>query len=246
MWRSSSRARVVFTCNSTRRQCGVAPCTCSSPAHRSGTAPNPMSRAPVAGKLEMMSGVAVKMMLMMSSSTSWLRSMMARSSSWMRSLTWETSSASTVVAPRSARTAGGPGIGAHAIRPPSRTGPALALSRWPSLARFVRGDGQRPDIGHLERPPVPGWEARVREWSDPGPHQAEHRVAHRFAHPANEPVAPLVDDDAQHAGGDHPDRGGGARAVLQGDPQAQRPQGAGTGGALHLGQVLLGHAVARV
>ena len=58
----------------------------SRAAHSRGTAPKPMARAAVAGNIDTTSPVAVKMMLMTSSSTSPLRSMSSASSSWTRSV----------------------------------------------------------------------------------------------------------------------------------------------------------------
>ena len=55
-------------------QRGTDPVMASSRAQISGTAPSPIDRAAVAGKVDTMSSVAVKRMEMMSSSTSPLRS----------------------------------------------------------------------------------------------------------------------------------------------------------------------------
>ena len=61
------------TCNRTRTQRGMDPATGISAAQSRGTAPKPMPRAAVAGNIETTSAVAVKMMLMTSSSTRSLR-----------------------------------------------------------------------------------------------------------------------------------------------------------------------------
>src|SRR4051812_26515444 len=79
----------------------------NSRAQRSGRSPRPSGRAAVAGKTACRSSVAVKMMLTMSSWCTPLRSMISRRSSWTRSSICSVVSASSVVAPRKARTAGG-------------------------------------------------------------------------------------------------------------------------------------------
>ena len=66
----------VVTCSMTRMQRGTDPTMASSRAQISGTAPRPMVRAAVAGKIDTMSSVAVKRIDTMSSSTRPLRSMM--------------------------------------------------------------------------------------------------------------------------------------------------------------------------
>ena len=91
----------------------LAPGTAISAAQSSGTAPNPISRMAVAGKMLVTSGVAVKSTLTMSSSTNSLRAMISRISSCERSVTWAAVSASTVVAPRRPLTMRAGGMAAH-------------------------------------------------------------------------------------------------------------------------------------
>ncbi len=87
--------------------CGVAPAIDNSRAQISGTAPSPIDRAAVAGKVETMSSVAVKRMEMMSSSTSPFLSRIWPNRATTRSVTAGGLSSSTVVAPRTALTVGG-------------------------------------------------------------------------------------------------------------------------------------------
>ena len=75
----------------------------------------------------------------------------------------------------------------------------------------------------------PGREAAVGERADPGAHQAAHGVAHGLAHAPDLAVAALVDDDAQHPGGDHAHRGRRGHAVVEVDALAQAAQGPGRG-----------------
>ena len=79
---------------------GMAPGTAISAAQSSGTAPNPISRMAVAGKMLVTSAVAVNRTLTMSSSANSLRAMISRISSCERVVTWATVSSSTVVAPQ--------------------------------------------------------------------------------------------------------------------------------------------------
>ncbi len=105
---------------------GMAPGTGISAAHRSGTAPKPISRMAVAGKVLVTSPVAVKRMLTMSSSASPLRSISSRMSSCERAVTCSTVSASTVVAPRRPRTMRAAAMAGHS----TGNGPAPPAS-WP-------------------------------------------------------------------------------------------------------------------
>ena len=129
-WCRSARLRSVVRCISTRMHRGVPPSTSSSRAQMSGTSPRPILRAPVAGKVEWRSSVAVKRMLTMSSWSTSLRAHISSSSVITRSWTWLSSSSSTVVAPRRARRAAGtrvdvtwgPSRQPHALAPAPRPG----------------------------------------------------------------------------------------------------------------------------
>ena len=94
-------------------QSGFEPGTAISAAHRSGTAPNPISLMAVAGNVLVTSAVAVNRTLMMSSYTSPLVPMISRMSSCERSVTWATVSSSTVVAPRKPLTVGAAAMAGH-------------------------------------------------------------------------------------------------------------------------------------
>src|SRR5207248_11690412 len=89
--------------------------------------------AAVAGNMACRSSVAVKTMLMMSSWWTALRSIISRRSSWTRSSICSVVSASTVVAPRNARTAGG-------------TYWNLVLTRVPAVGRGKREAHDRAPV----------------------------------------------------------------------------------------------------
>ena len=71
-------------------------------------------------------------------------------------------------------------------------------------------------------------------------------MADGVAHAADLAVAPFVDDDAQHAGGDHAHGGRRRLAVVEVDPLAQAPQSAGRGHPVDLDEVLLLDAEGRM
>src|SRR5580704_3264337 len=208
---------------------GMEPGTAISAAHSSGTAPNPISRTAVAGKVLVTSAVAVNSTETMSSSTSSLRAMISRISSWERSVTWATVSSSTVVAPRRPLTMSAGGIAGHSTGIASAA-PLSGLLRVRvrcGCARDRRGR-QRPDLGGGQVAPPPRGQVRVAYRADPRPHEAAHGMPDGVAHAADLAVAALVDDEPQHAGCEHADLGGCGRAVVELDALAQRPQGAGS------------------
>ena len=125
----------------------------------------------------------------------------------------------------------------------------VGLGRAAVLTRAVAGrgrPGQGAHLGGLEGPPRARLEAVVGEGPDAGAHQTAHGVADGLAHAADLAVAALVDDDAQHAGGDDAHRGRRRPAVVEVHPQSQAPQGPRCGGAVHLDEVLLLHPEGRM
>src|ERR1022692_980487 len=189
----------------TRMQWGTDPVMASSRAQIRGTAPSPMVRAAVAGNVDMMSSVAVNRMEMMSSSTSPFRSRIWPNRATTRSVMAPGASASTVVAPRTARTDEGISRACYSALP---AGPALPLRPVGGRRRAGGGDrhgcrGQRADLVEGERPVGAGCEGRIGEGPDAGPDQTEHGMADGVAHPPDLTVAPLVDDHAQEGGSDH-------------------------------------------
>src|SRR3984957_243770 len=94
-------------------QSGLAPGTAISAAHRSGTAPNPISRMAVAGNVLVTYAVPVKLIQKMSASTRPIVVIRSCMSAWERSVTWDTVSSSTVVAPRNPLTVGAGAMAGH-------------------------------------------------------------------------------------------------------------------------------------
>src|SRR6185437_10096532 len=108
------------------------------------------------------------------------------------------------------------------------------------------GGEQRPDLVGGEGPPRPRLQRPVGHRADPAPHQPPHRMADGLAHPPDLPVPALVDDDADHPGGHHPDHRRGRQPVVQLHPLPQPPEGPRRRHPLDLRQVLLVHPVRRV
>ena len=148
-------------------------------------------------------------------------------------MTWATVSSSTVVAPRRPLTVGaachGGSLYRHRSDAQSRPGPARASSAGRRATGAGRG-GQGPDLGRLQGAPLPGRQARVAHRPDAGAHEAPHRMADGLAHAADLAVAPLVDDDAQHARAPaRPPRAGAVSPSSSSTPwrSARRAPGAG-------------------
>ena len=144
--------------------------------------PGPISRPARAGNIEWMSSVAVKSTLMRSSWSTPLRSIIASSRATVRSRTCSAVSASTVVAPRRARTA------EHGGDATSGRGDA---SRGPTLGPAGPGPGGRSTGGRpLEGPhlvggelaPAPRLQLAVGERADAGAHQPLHRDGPTASH----------------------------------------------------------------
>src|SRR5947209_10352466 len=236
MWRRSAGGRSVVRCISTRMHRGVPLSTDSSRAHSSGTPPNPSARAAAAGKMAVRSSVAVKITLIRSSLSTPLRSSISRTSTRTRSVICSSVSASTVVAPRRARTAAATaGIYARRCRFGASIAPGLHRLRPAAGDRLLEG----PQLLDGDGPP-PAWrETAIGDGTDARPHQADDGVADGVAHAPDLAVATLVDGDAQaprrHQAGLRRRR----HAVLQLDPLPQPAQVAGRGHTTHRGQVLL-------
>src|SRR5581483_10630528 len=146
--------------NSTQR--GTDPSTDSSRAQISGTAPSPMDRAAVAGKVDTRSSVAVNRIEMMSSSDSPLRSRIRTSRATTRSVMASLVSTSTVVAPRTALMAAG-------IRQACYSGPSRLLGAVVvDPAGRHRRRGERPDLVEPESAVGAGGEGGVAQWPDAG------------------------------------------------------------------------------
>src|SRR5579875_3710875 len=109
---------------------------------------------------------------------------------------------------------------ALARTPRRRTGGPGRRTR-PGGARLV----ERPHLPRVERAPAARNEARVGERPDPRAHQPADGVADRLEHPADLAVAPLVDDDAQHARRDRPDDRRSGRSVVELDALTQPSEG---------------------
>src|SRR5437588_7614907 len=167
-----------------------------------------MPRAAVGGNIGGTSSVAVKTMLMTSSWSTPLRASISRSRAWTRSLSCSSVSASSVVAPRRARTAGGT---PRRYRPRQRLTVCSSTSGTSILPRA--GDGrllQAADLGRRELPPPARAQAAVGDGADPRADEADRGEPDRFAHAADLAVAAFVDRQSHgprwHGGG--PGRGG--------------------------------------
>src|SRR5580765_8040302 len=197
----------------------------SSRAHNSGTSPSPSLRAAVAGNSAVMSSVAVKMMLTMSSCVIALRSSIASTSVCVLMSTSSLVFSATVVAPRRAR--------------------SLTIRRLAGRGfRFdERGGVQRPHLLGRERSEFARRQLRISERADTGAHEPAHRMADLGAHAPDDALAALLQDDLERAATVERLHHLGARrarvAVFELDPLAQPAHRRGRGRAFDLRQVLL-------
>src|SRR4051794_23661225 len=158
------------------------PCSMpSSRAQRSGTSPRPSLRAAVAGNSAVMSSVAVKMMLTMSSCVIALRSSIASTSVWVLMSTSSLVFSATVVAPRRAR--------------------SLTIRRLAGCGfRFDESGGvQRPHLLDCERSALTGSQLRITERADTRTHEPAYRMADLGTHPPDDPLASLFQHDLERA-----------------------------------------------
>src|SRR4051812_9391411 len=90
---------------------------------------------------------------------------------------------------------------------------------------FGRRLVERADLGLAEVPEPSGPELAQRERTDPGTDEPADRVSEGVEHPADDPVAPVVDDDLDLGGPvrrcDHPGRVGAGRTVVEIDAGPQ-------------------------
>src|SRR5262245_1984936 len=94
---------------------------------------------------------------------------------------------------------------------------AESVKRLVSMCR--RRLVERANLG-LAEVPQPSWlQLAEPERADPGADKAAYRVPEGVEHPADDPVAPVVDHDLDLGGrvrrGDHPSRIGPGRAVFE-------------------------------
>src|SRR3954452_3702314 len=196
----SLRDRSVSTCAIIRTTRGIEEPISSSRAQIRGTSSKPSWRAAYAGNSECRSEVAVKMMLMKSSTASELASSTSRTISATRSSMCSRSSDSSWVAPRTALT---------------DTRLSLQTGRVEQLADFGVGQLAQPTRFQLTETHRP----------DAGPGQSTHRVPDLVEQPSHDAVASLVDDQlddrATAVGVAHPRLADLDRTVLQHDTVQQ-------------------------
>src|SRR3954468_13757079 len=151
---------------------GSEPGTSISCAHRSGTDDRPRLRAATAGNSASRSRVEVKMQLTMPSAASAFRSITSCRSSSVADRIAPDSLASTVMAPRSARSFIGRGL----CQPPQPL--HLCLRQPPALPGLEAAEAQRAERHALE---------------------LHHAVAHGLEHPTHLALLPLADRDLDDA-----------------------------------------------
>ena len=106
--------------------------------------------------------------------------------------------------------------------------------------------GQCPYFGIGQWPPLPWRKLCVSQRPDSDSNQPLHRMADGIAHPADLAIAAFVDRDAQDAGRRLRDLGWRGHAVVELDSVAQSAHRASGDIALHIDQIFLLDAVARV
>src|SRR4051794_8078245 len=177
---------------------GSAPGTSISRAHRSGTADRPMLRAATAGNSASRSSVQVKMQLTMCSASSAFRSMTSRTSSSVADRIASESLASTVVAPRSARSCIGRGLcqptNGSTEDPESPGGPSVPLFRAAWLCRLSKS----LDLPFRQAPALPRLQAAQAERAECHAFERHHPVPHRLEHPPDLALLALPDRDLEH------------------------------------------------
>ena len=170
----------------------MAPAMSSSWVHISGTSPMPSSRAATAGNSLCTSGVAVNTIEMTSSLVRSLASSTAVTSSRVEARTCSRSSASSWMAPRTARTAVGAGgrvSGIESLTPdtvPIRPGgpPSQSGCRV-----------QPPDLGAGQRAHLARAQLAEVDRADVGAHQGDHGVADGLEQAPYDVLASLVQHD---------------------------------------------------
>src|SRR3954470_8095948 len=250
---TSERVRGVVTCAIRRITNGMAPATSISWVHISGTSPMPSSRAATAGNSLCTSGVAVNTIEMTSSLVRSLDSRTAVTSSRVEARACSRSSASSWMAPRTARTetgaaagdsAGGAASGVESVT--SATVPIRPRQR-PSQARCLV---QPPDLGAGERAHLARAQLAEVDRADVGAHQRDHGVPHGLQQASYDVLASLVQHDLDQGlargGVDDLERVDLDRPVLQLDAGPQRLADVARHRAGDLRQVGLGDAVRRV
>src|SRR5581483_11323850 len=219
------------------------PSTGISCAHRRGTRPRPIRLAASAGNADRRSCVAVKNTLTRSAPVAPLRSSIVARSRSVAPSTASAESSATRMAPRAARTL------TSSIAEPRR-----AAAREQATGRRAGSQPRRAIQGlHL-----PGRELPDLAWREPAQpegaltnaNEAPHGEPHRSEHPTNLPLAPLPQHQphgptasrSRHG----PDLQGSGDAVLELHPAPETGELARGGSSLHLGQILLLHAVPRM
>src|SRR3954469_357927 len=163
---------------------GSAPGTSISRAQISGTLLSPIRRAANAGNSAFRSVVQVKMQLTRSSMLSWLRSSTWLTSSSVASRILSASFASTVVAPRRARSL----TVRHCLR--------RALAARAALG--AGGFAEPLDLGRSQRPVVACGELVETQRSERRALERDHAGAHRLDHAPDLPLASLADRQLEH------------------------------------------------
>src|ERR1700729_574324 len=170
----------------------MAPGTGISVAHISGTAWKPSLRAASAGNSAVRSGVTVNSTLITSSGARSLRLITAVTRSAVHSRMASLSSASTWMAPRMALTV-------TCSTPYDLTSRLQCSPCSPPRARgrWLQADGgvEFADLLGGEVSGAAGGEVPELDRPDRHPHQAADRMADLDQHPADDPIAPLVQRD---------------------------------------------------
>src|SRR5690606_1040092 len=228
---TAERGRSVSTCAISRMTRGSDPGTAISDAHSSGTSWNPSLRAARAGNSAVRSGVVVKMTLMTSSVLSSLRAITSDTSSVVASRIWSRSSASTCVAPRTARTA-------TAAPPPLAAG--LQPHGLVQFSDLVHGQrAHRAGLQHAQPDRAELYSGQLLDGEPDLLQQPPHDVLASLVQGDldQDPLADLVE---------HPETVGLRRAVVQRHARLQPPAEVARDRPVDLGQIRLGHAVAGV